>query len=75
MMVSYNYCQCSATTCVCMAYKKFEMQQFILNMLELLVPTKGTMASSQKDELDKMMRWDENSLVAYQLKKEKNKNY
>jgi hypothetical protein len=72
---SYDYSQYSATTCVFMVLKKFEMQQFKLDMPELLDPTKGTLVSSQKDKLDKIMGWDENPICEHQCKKKKNKNY
>ena len=74
-MDSYHYNQYSATTCDLMAFKKFEMQQFKLDMLHLLDPTKGTLASSHKDKLENMMGWDVNLLGTYQCQKKKNKNY
>eukprot|EP00956_Cyclotella_meneghiniana_P018221 scaffold30203_cov61-Cyclotella_meneghiniana.AAC.1 len=35
----------------------------------------GTLASSQKEKLDKMKRWVSNPFKAYECKKKKNKNY
>ena len=71
---SYDWAKYSATTCVRMAYKHFEMQHFQLNMGEL-DPSAGTLAISQKEKLDKMKSWDNNPLKSYDCKKKKNKNY
>eukprot|EP00956_Cyclotella_meneghiniana_P020813 scaffold37180_cov23-Cyclotella_meneghiniana.AAC.3 len=70
---TYDCTRYSATTCVRMAYKHFEMQMFKLDMAEL-DPTEGTLASSQKAKLDKMKAWENNPLKAYECRKKKNQN-
>ena len=67
--------QTSATICFHMAFKQFEMQHFKLNMGDLDPTINGTLASSQKEKLDKMKRWVSNPFKAYECKKKKNKNY
>jgi hypothetical protein len=71
---SYDCSKYSAITCVRMAFKHFQMQMFKLDMADLDA-TVGTLASSQKDKLDKMKTWDKNPLKAYECKKKKNQNY
>ena len=64
----------NATTCVRMAFKGFEMQNFKLCMNNL-DPTVGTLACSQKEKLDKMKSWTGNPLKPYDCRKKKNQNY
>eukprot|EP00956_Cyclotella_meneghiniana_P040613 scaffold200609_cov36-Cyclotella_meneghiniana.AAC.1 len=54
---TYDYSKYSATICVRMAFKQFEMQHFKLNMGDLDPTINGTLAGSQKEKLDKMKRW------------------
>ena len=71
---TYDYSKYNATTCVRMAFKGFEMQNFKLCMNNL-DPTVGTLACSQKEKLDKMKSWTGNPLKPYDCRKKKNQNY
>eukprot|EP00956_Cyclotella_meneghiniana_P027530 scaffold61920_cov23-Cyclotella_meneghiniana.AAC.1 len=71
---TYDFSKYSATTCVRLAYKHFQMPMFNLDTGNV-DPTTGTLASSQKEKLDKMKAWDNNPLKAYDCKKKKSKNY
>ena len=61
MVDLYDYSKYGATACVRMAFKKFEMQKFKLDM-GTLQPNSGTLAISQKHKLDKMKGWGESPL-------------
>jgi hypothetical protein len=70
---SFDYSRYGATTCVRLAFKAFEMQQFKFDMGELS-PSNGTLAVSQKSKLDKMSKWEENPLKDFDCKKKRKQN-
>jgi hypothetical protein len=70
---SYNLSKYTSTTCIRLAFKAFEMDQFKLDM-EGLDPTNGTFANSQKEKLDQMKSWEKSPFHTFDCKKKKNKN-
>ena len=70
---SYDRSKYTSTTCIHLAFKAFEMQQFKFDM-EDLDPTNGSFAQSQKDKLEKMKNWDKYPFHLFDCKKMKNKN-
>jgi hypothetical protein len=56
---SFDLTKYTATTSIRLAFKKYEMQQFNLDMSNL-DPSNGTFANSQKVKVDKMKDWGVN---------------
>ena len=59
-----------ANTCVCMAYKAFQME--LKHSFVQIDPTRGTLAKSQKEKFDKMKEWDDSPFHEYQCNKCRN---
>lgn len=56
-----------ATTCVRMAYKSFQLG--FKHSFGDIDPTRGTLAKSQKEKIDKMKDWTDNPFDEYQCSK------
>ena len=68
---SFDLTEYKATTSIRLAFKKFEMQQFNLDMSNL-DPTNGTFANSQKVKVDKMKDWIDSPFHSFECKKKNN---
>ena len=59
-----------ATTCIRIAYKAFELTEFDLKFsIDNIDPMIGTIASSQKEKMDRMEDWMDNPFKEYKCKK------